>query len=263
MTKSGSQLIMVLPDLHIPNHDEAALGCVLKAYKYLRPQKVIVLGDWLDCEQFSSHGIQSMAELRAHRFIEDEVDPTNRVLDKLQKYKNELIYVEGNHEFRIERWAVKWGGRLGPDFYKLMAPRKLLGEGRKKFTWIPYMDHLSHYQITPALKNSSELWALHGWSHAKRASAAHLDKAVSVSVVHGHTHRMQMETKREPSTGRVLKSWSPGCLSKLQPLYMANNPTQWSHGFSLIFIGKSSWTDYTVSIHNGQCVLPNGKEITA
>lgn len=263
MTKPGSRLVMVLPDLHIPHHDEAALQCVLQAYKHLRPDTVVVLGDWLDCEQFSSHGVMSMAELRAHRFLEDEVDPCNAALDKLQKYKNELVFVEGNHEQRIERWAAKWGARLGPDFYKLMAPRKLLGEGRKKFTWIPYMDNLSHYEITPALKNSTALWAVHGWSHAKRAAAIHLNKAISVSIVHGHTHRMQVETRREPSTGRILKSWSPGCLSKLQPLYRANNPTEWTHGFSLVYVGKSSWTDYTISIVNGKCVLPNGKEMAA
>jgi len=252
---------MVLPDLHIPEHDERALECVLKAYKYLRPDEVVILGDWADCGQFSSHGVQSLAELKAHRFVEDEIDPIKAVMDKLQKYKNKLVYIEGNHEWRVERWAAKWGGRLGPDFYNFMSPRKLLSEGRKKFTWIPYGDNLAHYQITPALQHSSELWALHGWSHAKRASAIHLDRAVSVSIVHGHTHRMQMETRREPSTGRILKSWSPGCLSKLQPLYQANRPTQWTHGFSLVYIGQSSWTDYTVTIHNGQCVLPNGKEI--
>lgn len=263
MTKPGSKLVMVLPDLHIPHHDEAALDCVLRAYNYLKPQEVVVLGDWMDCEQFSSHGVQSMAELRAHRFLEDEVAPTNEVLDKLQKFKNKLVFVEGNHEWRIERWAAKWGGRLGADFYKLMAPRKLLGEGRKNFTWIPYMDDLSHYEITPALKNSTALWAIHGWSHAKRAAAIHLEKALTVSIVHGHTHRAQSYAKRIPETGHVLKSWSPGCLSKLQPLYRINNPTEWTHGFSLVYVGKHSWTDYTVSIVNGKCVLPNGKEMAA
>lgn len=96
-----------------------------------------------------------------------------------------------------------------------MTLRKLLGTGRKKFTWIPYRDPLAHYEITSALKYATALWAVHGWSFAKRASASHLDKAVSVSIAHGHTHRMQVETRREPSTGRILKNWSPGCLSKL------------------------------------------------
>jgi predicted phosphodiesterase len=254
---------MVLPDLHIPHHDQGALSCVLHAYQFLKPDEVIVLGDWLDCEQFSSHGVQSMTELRAHRFIEDEVDPCRRVLDKLQKNNNRLVYVEGNHEQRIERWAASWGGRLGPDFYKLMAPRRLLGDDRKNFVWVPYADYLSHYEVTPALKNSTALWAVHGWSHSKQAAAAHLSKAISVSVVYGHTHRMQVETRRDPATGKILKSWSPGCLSKLQPLYRANNPTEWTHGFSLIYVGKNSWTDYNISIVNGKCVLPNGREIFA
>jgi predicted phosphodiesterase len=247
---------MILPDAHIPNHDEKAMACVLEAYRILKPKRVVVLGDWLDCEQFSSHGVSTMAELRAHRFVDDELDPCRAILDKLQKNRNELIYIEGNHEARIERWAVQWGSRLGPDIYDLMAPRKLLGEGRKKFTWIPYKGQLSHYEITP------DLWAIHGWSFAKRAAAIHQEKAVSVSIVHGHTHRQQSETRRDPTNNRVLKAWSPGCLSKLQPLYMANNPTAWVHGFSLVYVGRNSWTDYTITIQDGRCILPDGREVS-
>jgi len=256
MPKPGSHLVMVLPDLHIPHHDETALACVMAAYRILKPRRVVVLGDWLDCEQFSSHGTSSMAELRAHRFVDDELDPCRRVLDKLQKYNNELVFIEGNHEQRIERWAAQWGQRLGPDIYKMIAPRKLLGDGRKKFTWVPYKGHLSRYEITP------DLWAIHGWSFAKSAARVHQEKAVSVSVVHGHTHRQQMETRRDPANGRILKAWSPGCLCKLQPLYRANNPTAWVHGFSLIYIGRKSWTEYTITIKDGVCVLPDGREIS-
>lgn len=261
MPKAGSRLVMVLPDLHIPHHDEKALACVLKAYQVLRPDEVVVLGDWLDCEQFSSHGVKTIVEMRAHRFIEDELEPCNAVLDKLQKYKNKLTYIEGNHEQRIERWAANWGQRLGPDLYKLMSPRKLIGEGRSNFTWVPYSGHLSHYEITPALEKSSALWAIHGWSHAKAAARIHLQKAVSVSVVFGHTHRVQSETIRNPTNGHYLTGWSPGCLSKLQPLYQLGNPTAWGHGFSLVYVGRKSWTEYTIKINDGKCVLPNGKEI--
>jgi UDP-2,3-diacylglucosamine pyrophosphatase LpxH len=253
--KAGSHLVMVLPDLHVPFHDEKALACVLAAYRQLRPQKVVVLGDWLDCEAFSSHGVSSMAELRAYRFLDDEVHPCNRILDQLQRFNNDLVFIEGNHEFRIERWAATMGAKLGPDLYKLVSPRRLLGEGRKKFTWVPYNEPLSHYKITP------DLWALHGWSFAKSAARVHQSKAVSVSVVHGHTHRMQMESRRDPSNGRILKAWSPGCLSKLQPLYRMQHPTEWVHGFSLIYVGQKSWTEYTITIENGKCVLPDGKEI--
>lgn len=256
MSRRRSRCVMVLPDLHIPHHDRAALACVLKAYEHLRPDEVVILGDWLDCEQFSTHPKSSMAEVRAHRFVDDELQPCIQTLDKLQAYGNKLVYIEGNHEQRIERFAISLGNGLGPELYALVCPRAIFAQGRKGFTWISYKSHLAHYEITP------DLWALHGWSFAKSAARIHQDRAVSVSVVYGHTHRQQSEARRDPASGRVLKAWSPGCLCKLQPLYQQNLPTSWVQGFSIIYIGKSGrWTDYTVTIQDGECVLPDGRQI--
>lgn len=248
---------MVLPDLHVPHHDRAALACVLRAYEILKPDEVVVLGDWLDCESFSRHPRGSMAELRAHKFIDEEVAPCVEILDKLQANENKLVYVEGNHEQRIERFAAALGNDLGRDIYSLISPERLLRANRKNFVWIPYTSELAHYEITP------DLWALHGWSFAKSAARIHLDRAVSVSIVYGHTHRQQSEARRDPASGRVLKAWSPGCLSKLQPIYRQNLPTSWVHGFSLVYVGANGWTEYTVTIDSGSCVLPDGREIKA
>jgi len=256
MGRRRAKCVLVLPDLHIPHHDRAALACVFKAYEHLRPDEVVILGDWLDCEQFSTHPKSSMAEVRAHRFVDDELQPCIEALDRLQARGNSLVYIEGNHEQRIERFAISLGDGLGPELYALVCPRAIFAQGRKRFTWIPYKSQLAHYEITP------DLWALHGWSFAKSAARIHQDRAVSVSVVYGHTHRQQSEARRDPASGRVLKAWSPGCLCKLQPLYRQNMPTSWVQGFSIVYIGSGGrWTDYTVTIQDGECVLPDGRQI--
>lgn len=255
----GSHLVVVLPDLHIPFHDRRALECAMQAVEYLRPHKVVILGDWLDCESFSAHGRSKLVELKATRYVADEVTPCNEVLDELARWSDKIVYVEGNHEFRVERFAVAQGSCLGPDIYNLISPRTLLSAGRdpRDFEWVPYGETLTHHAITP------DLWAVHGWTHAKHSASVHLDKARSISIVHGHTHRSQMHSGRDLMTGRVLKAWSPGCLSKLQPLYMHQNPTSWVHGISLVYVGRDpmDWTDYVVTIQNGRCILPDGKEI--
>lgn len=256
----SSELIVVLPDLHIPYHDEAALDCAMQAIQHLKPARVIILGDWLDCASFSAHGVSRIAELHAVRFVEDEVQPCCEVLDEIQRWTDDLIFIEGNHEFRVERFAASWGSKLGPDIYKLMAPGRLLGENRTAFTYIPYSDPLAHYEVTP------NLWAIHGWTHAKTAARKHLEKARSVSIVYGHTHRQEAVAIRDPVTQRVMKAWSPGCLSKLQPLYMAHNPTEWVQGFSLIYVStddRTDWTEYNITIDRGRCILPDGKVLRA
>lgn len=227
----------------------------MRALQILRPYRTVILGDWLDCDPFSTHG-RSHLDAKTETYRAAEVDPCNRLLDEVQAWSDELIFIEGNHEFRVERFCTGLG-ELGQDIHDLISPRTLLSAGRRHFTWVPYGDKLSHYEITP------DLWAVHGWAHSKHAAARHLDLVRTVSIVHGHTHRQQLHSARDVTSGRVLKAWSPGCLSKLQPVYRHQQPTDWVHGFSLVYVGRDplDWTEYIVTIENGRCILPDGTEV--
>ena len=254
---SGYHAVMVLPDLHIPYQDEAALNCALKAHELIKPKRTVILGDWLDAEAFKTYDRKSLLEKSAFDFKEDEVDPCNVILDKLQKNTNTLVYIEGNHEFRLEKTAAQARNQGLAAVYSLVSPKTLLSRGRKNFTWVSYQKKLNHYKITP------DLWALHGWSHSKNVAETHLNYLMSVSAIFGHVHRQQSAVRRNKVTNKFIKAWTPGCLSKLQPLWDTQTPTDWVHGFSIIYVKNdlSSWFDYTVTIDNGFCILPGGKLI--
>jgi len=255
----GYHLVMVLPDLHVPYHDELALSCVLKTHDYLKPKRTIILGDWLDAEPFKTHPTKNLLEAKAYDFKRDEVDPCNDILDTLQKNSDLLVFIEGNHEFRVERAAAAGNHKGFSSIYSLISPKHLLGANRKNFIWVPYQKQLSHYKIT------KDLWAFHGWSHAKHVAETHLNYLMSVSAVFGHVHRQQAAVRRNKVTDKLIKAWTPGCLCKLQPLWDTQTPTDWVHGFSIIYVKNdgSHWFDYTINIENGTCVLPGGKLITA
>lgn len=262
---------LVVPDVHVPEHDPEAIETLLAVVASWRPDRIVILGDFLDCGAWSSHARQSPEE-GAASFLADEVGPANLLLDRLAgRAQRPIVYLEGNHEHRVARWLANHAAHLGPDLLTLASPAHLLrhrvgadgrprGE-RSRFTWIPYVGagvH-SHYKIAP------NLIAIHGWSCAKNAARTHLEAARSCSIVHGHTHRAQAVTGRDPLTGEIYHAWSPGCLAKLHPLYMANNPHDWSHGISLIYHGSQArdWTYYTVPIQRGRAILPDGREIRA
>ncbi len=265
---------MFLPDVHFPYHDVAALACVLHVVQSWRPDEIVISGDWLDGAAFSSHSKRSFAE-KAPAFLSSEVGPCNDFIDKLQgTIARPIVYCEGNHEARVERYATGLG-EAGLDLYQLASPKRLIEHRvdargvphapRKNFKWIPYLGagvH-SHHLITPALRYSSALIAIHGWSTAKDAAGVHLDRARDHSIVHGHTHRDRSVMSRNRLTGELLKAWSPGCLCNLNPTYMVNQPSDWTHGFSLIYVGEESWTEYTIPIFsNGSCVLPDGRQVS-
>jgi len=256
----GYHMAMVLPDLHIPYQEESALRCVMKAHKILKPKKTVILGDWLDAEAFKSFRSKSLIEVKAHDFKKDEIDPCNVILDKLQKNTQTLVYIEGNHDQRIEKIAADTStSKTFKAIYSLVSPRTLLSAGRKNFVWVPYSDQLSHYAIAP------DLWAFHGWSYSINVAETHLKYLMSISGVFGHVHRQQAAVRRNKVTNKLVKAWTPGCLCQLQPIWGTQTPTDWVHGFSIVYVKNdgSKWFEYTITIDDGTCVLPGGKLITS
>lgn len=264
----GAKLWVILPDVHFPEHSEEALALALKAVEVLKPTHTLLLGDVLDCSAFSEHSKRTIQEDEAYDFEEAEIKPCNAMLDFIQKNTKEHTYfLEGNHEARIERWAVK-GGQANKSIYKLISPQHTLAKHRKNFTMVPYAVPTGAQRgFVQIVKHSSQmrtggLVAVHGWSFARHAARLHLEKSRSQSIVFGHTHRQQVETSRDPWSGQIVKAFNPGTLSKLEPLYaVGGSPTDWSHGFALCYVGETSWTEYVCSIVNGAVVLPDGRQL--
>jgi predicted phosphodiesterase len=265
---SKASLWFGFPDIHFPDQDPEALAIAEAAHRALNPDYSIFLGDVLDCEIFKSHARKTIAEVQTYDYKELELDPCNRMLDRIQKStKKKTFFLEGNHEQRIERWAVN-NGRVGESIYPLISPKETIAKGRKNFEMIPYEvptgSRMGYVQIAPnnTKMTTGGLVAVHGWSFAKHTASVHLEKSRSQSVLFGHVHRSQTVVSRDPWTGKIIKSFCPGTLSHLQPIYAhGGSPSDWSHGFVIIYVGQHSWTEYCISIVNGRCVLPDGREI--
>jgi predicted phosphodiesterase len=247
-------------DTHYPYQDEAALACFFAAVAEVKPDLGVITGDLIDAATFSRWDPKTFKEAEAYSFKEKEIDPANANIDYLLKYCKKVIYVAGNHEGRVQTAAVKLG-RLGAGIHDLISPKVLLSAGRSKreFQWIDYHEDFkkAHYKITP------RLLALHGLSTAKHAPAKHLEKLKSYSVVYGHTHRRQSDTRRDPISDLVHEAMSGGCLSTLAPKYMHGNPNEWAHGCTLGYcrFDGTKHTLYNIGIEHGQCVLPSGKTV--
>lgn len=268
---AGSHAVLVLPDAHHPNEDKAAMRIVEVVAGIVKPERVVILGDWLDATGWSRHPARSQAEVALHDFAA-ELDACAASIDRIKAASGarEVAYVEGNHEARVE--AVCLGlGALGAAIYEMVSPRLHLTRGRPWLKWIPYSPShaervttyrgpgMGHYKIAP------DLWAVHGWSIAQHFAAKHLDLARTVSVVCGHVHRQQLVTRRLLETGRTVKAWSPGCLSELQPAWRHSTPTDWTIGFSTVFVSndRRSWQEYLITVDRGRCVLPGGTIVHA
>lgn len=254
----ATRLYLVIPDIHWPKHDPAAVACVLAVARALKPHTAVLLGDCLEVDQFSSHGRKSLSEDCARSWTGDMESFDRDFLRPLRRCTRKRVYIEGNHEYRVERAAID-----SPAIRSVLdtiSPRVYFGKRDRDLTWVPYQAPvMGHYEITPSL------WCVHGWSHAKNAAAAHLARCTSFSIIHGHTHRKQSDSKRDPATGRLLYASSPGFLGILQPIWKGADPTNWSQGFSLVYADPESdshWK-FDCEIDRGETVLPNGKIVRA
>jgi hypothetical protein len=260
--KTNRKLTLVVPDIHFGEDSPEALALVTKTIATLRPWRVVQLGDLLDCAPFSTHQAHKIKLAREYDFRGREVEPARKWIATVLKYADYFHLLEGNHEYRCERWCLG-AGLAGESLWEVLNPKSVLlgSQPRGRVGYTPYIadaDITSRYHIT------KDLIAVHGWSTAEHASSVHLRKALvgGWSVVHGHTHRIGLDATRHPVTGRVLQAWSPGCLRTFTPQYtQANGPTRWNHGFSLVYVGRRSWTNYVIPIQNGEAVLPDGRQV--
>lgn len=246
-------------DIHWVYRHEEALEVAKRAHKAFKPDWTCIGGDLFSYDAFSSYAPRSMRDVQETSCDWEtyEKEPVIEFVDWVQQNtKDKTIYIEGNHEQRIDRWAAN-SGPAGNALYSMLSPRKFLRKGRKQFSYVNYSEDFEKSYA----KLHKNLVVIHGWTTAKHAAAKTLDHAKSKSVLFHHTHRIQSDTRRDPFTGDTITAKSSGCLCKFQPMYCANKPTEWAHGFWVAFIGSNSHTFYVVEIKKGKAVMPDGTEV--
>ncbi len=282
--KDGSHVVLVLPDMHHPFADPAAMAAVLAVAEAVKPTRIVSLGDSVECAAFSAHPARSIAEQAIHDFAH-ELETCGAWIDRIRAAAGPQLeswqYLYGNHEQHVERECIRLGS-IGLAVRSMIEPSIVLARGRPWLRFTPYIadyakdrrpaSHLrggasmAHHKIT------NDLIAVHGWTIAKNAAQVHLDKVKTCSLIHGHTHRQLSATGRLWDSDKLIKAWSPGCLSMLQPAWHHSSPTEWAHGVDVIYCKNDclardnrdpAWTNYTVTIVNGETVLPRGMKVSA
>jgi len=251
-----AKTIVAFGDLHIPNDNPVALSIVKKTIAKLKPDISLCLGDMLDCGQFSAH---PPTYGTVETDYEEDLGKANSFLDFVQKHTQErTVVVEGNHEYRIDRWAA--ANSEGRGVYNMIAPRIQIKRNRKRFTYIPYGSVDGKY---PHYKVNSRIVAVHGWSYAMHATKEHLKKSQGKSIIHGHTHRCDASIFPNVWGSGTIQARSAGCMCMPIPTYGVGNPVEWVNAFIVGYLGKHSDTLFTIDIKGDFAILPDGTEIRA
>jgi hypothetical protein len=252
----GDIVEVIFSDVHGNQVDPAAFSALLGDLKILRPDRIFIGGDFINCGGFLAehHVLGYVSE--ADDSYEDDMAVANKLLDAIMESSScpDIHYLEGNHEWRVERWALTQ--RLAHHKDVELLRKTFCAEHvlRLRERGIRYyrQGHLHEGCDTPGWVKLDKMFYVHKISNSKDAADVALAKAGG-NICYFDTHRASFKPKHIPGIGLV-SAWNPGCLCKRQPLYANTRPTEWTHGYLVRFISRATgnFSMFNVTINAGE-----------
>lgn len=240
---------LIIPDLHIPFHDPNAVNLTVKVANKIKPDRIIQVGDFYDFYSVSKFD----KDPKRIDTMQDELDVGYKVWKSIRKAvpKAEILYLEGNHEYRLRKYLWRH-----PELHSLDV-LKLENVLRIKELKIDF------YKNKDTLYLKNNLIATHGanddgckLSQHSGYSAKNTLERIGTNGISGHTHRLASHYK---TTFDKQYEWhESGCLCDLDPEYMKK--PNWQHGFVVVNYGKKGFDIKVIPIKEGYWCFVNGKE---
>lgn len=232
---------LILSDAHVPFHEPDAIEAAVQAGQAEKVDWVFLNGDIQDCAAVSFWP-------KRKRDMNAEIEMVIDFFDWLRNQfpKKKIIYKPGNHEYRLPRYYMSKAPELIDTPYAAMEA--VLGFEKRKITFLDY------FQLVYA----GDLPIIHGHevkgiSNTVNAARGLFLKTKTYSAC-SHCHSTSEHPTRTIE-GKLLTTWSFGCLCDLNPEYcvFGNN---WNHGFALINVEKDGFFEVV-----NRRILPNWKVV--
>lgn len=229
----ASGVTVFLPDAHFPYQDDEALAAALEVCRRLKPSRLIFT-EWLDFQTLSK--FPDKPRDHKHYRLQPAVDSCREWLQRFWGHATksaDLIYLEGNHEYRLDKLKSKYPELDGLDALSVPALLRHGADTRTKrrladFKFLKYGDYL----------NLEGLIVTHGEIIRKQpgASARAMLEKYGRSVLMGHTHRLAM-THLTTLAGTIW-GYEAGCLCNLKQPYVTG-VADWAQGLAIVLPGPS------------------------
>ncbi len=196
-----------------PFHDEAAMSVALEIIRFVRPDHIVNLGDFLDLPEQSTKfrkeaafaRTTQMSLDRAHEFLAQQVEAGHK--------HTTISLIEGNHDIRLKNYVIDnalaaFGLRQAnmPESWPVMSVQNLL---RLDELGVNYVEGYPQGIVWL----NENLACIHGVNLKPDKTLAEED----ASQIHGHTHSIyrKSRTRRTYDGSKTITVSSPGCLCRV------------------------------------------------
>lgn len=260
-----------------PFHDQAAMDVFVQAALKMQPDKIQILGDFLD---LASQG-RFAQEAAFAQTTQEALNTGHAFLAKLRAAcpDAEIIVIEGNHDKRMQNFieanAVAAFGlkRAGlPESWPVMSLPYLL---RLDELNVQYVDA---YPAATDWDNDTTR-NIHGTKANSRGSTTsqYVFELPHLNTWAGHTHRVEITYRSVTGArGKAVESYSanPGCLCRVDGAVPSVNGAigadgtpariveNWQQGFGIAYYNDTESWPHVYRIRNGVAII-DGQELAA
>lgn len=159
-----------------------------------------------------------------------------------------VVFLEGNHEERIERHADKY-----PELEGMLEVDRMLHLRRRGVKWVRATRDGKLFRVGKANFH-------HGLYTNKYHAFKHADY-YGENIFYGHTHDVQEYGKVRIGSNRTIKAKSLGCLCRYDQKYLRGRPTNWQQALTVFhFYPDGFFQEMTALIFRHRFIGPtNGK----
>jgi hypothetical protein len=239
---TATETRLVVPDRHGKAMDPKAWEILKDVAQDLRPDRVIVMGDFLDMVSLSHHPKREPDTTR----FDDEIEEGKQALDELQEaaQARHFDYLEGNHE----SWCRSFMAEQ-PNLAGTLDIDKNLGLEERGIRWVSLYEQ-DNFQIGPV----AYLHAISESRHSAMVHATDFGPTIGCKhVVFAHVHTFQCFVSKAGYLARC--SGFLGDEKNIAFSYKKGRPAGWQLGFLIQEVSGTAVTDTEVRVVNGRAVF--------
>jgi len=229
---------LIVPDVHTPYHDEAAVDALLRDAAAWKPDGICVLGDWWDFYAVSTFPKDPSRVAN----LATEAKVGQRLLPKFAKLAKRRIFCEGNHEKRLEKYIATHAPALAglvPSVREMVGP---------DWSFTPYG---SVAQLSPLLAAS------HDFGKSGPGSYLATLREYGRGAVHGHTHALGVAYGGTADGNRhaVMACGHLADTEKCDYMHIWKARASWTTGCGAVYIGPNDYYLRPVPYISGRFLL--------